>query len=425
VADPVGVGAGSASREVDLLITDAAEILPCTGDPADPTPGFAGGVAVNAGRIVAVGDVGRFRGRVTVDARACTVLPGFVDAHTHVVFGGSRVAEYAAGVSGRPVPAWAPAGIVGTMEATRATAQEALVEQASARLAEMLAAGTTTVESKSGYGLSPAAELTVLRVNRELADRWPLQVVSTFLGAHAFPPDTEPAAYVDEVVALAGPVGEGALAEYCDVYCDAGYFDLGQTERILRAGLAAGLAPKLHLDAYSHTGAAALAADLTAASADHLNFTTDAELRALSAAGVPGVYLPVLEYAVRHPRPLDPRRVLAAGMELALATDICPGAWVTSMQLAVVMACRGGGLTPAQALRAATRGGAAALGRAGSVGSLQPGLRADLLVLDVPCHEDVAYRLGRNSVRTVVSDGRVVYRRPSGPGPGRRRAGAD
>jgi imidazolonepropionase len=262
-------------------------------------------------------------------------------------------------------------------------------------------------------------------VNRELADRWPMNVVSTFLGAHAFPPGTDPGAYVDELVALAGQVGSEALAEFCDVYCDAGYFDLAQTERIFRAGLAAGMAPKLHLDAYSHTGAASLAADLGAVSADHLNFTTDAELRTLAGAAVPGVYLPVLEYAVAHPRPLDPRRLLAAGMELALATDICPGAWVTSMQLAVAMACRSGGLTVAQALRAATRGGAAALGRAGSVGSLQPGLRADLLVLDVPCHEDVAYRLGRNSVQTVVSDGRVVYRRPSGPEPGRRRAGAD
>ena len=164
----------------------------------------------------------------------------------------------------------------------------------------------------------------------------------------------------------------------------------------------------MHLDAYSHTGAAALTAELGAASADHLNYTTDAELSRLAAAGVIGVYLPCLEYAVRHPKPLDPRRVRDAGMTLALATDICPGCWTVSMQMVVVMACRAGGLSVAEALTAATHGSAVSLGMDDEVGSIALGKRADLVILDVPSHEDVAYRIGRNNARVVLAGGHVV-----------------
>ena len=404
---PSVVTTGPQRQEVDLVVTGAAEILCCAPD----SPDAAGGVAVDGGRIVAVGDVGRYAGRRTVDAAGCVVMPGFVDAHTHVVFGGSRSAEYAARVAGRPVPDGAPAGIVGTMTQTRATGRGRLVEQAAARIAEMLTHGTTTVESKTGYGLSPAAEAELLAANRDLAQRTPVTVMSTYLGAHAFAPGVDHGEYVEQVLTQAAQAGADGLARFCDVYCDEGYFDLGQTRAILQAGLAAGLRPRLHLDAYSHTGAAALAADLGAASADHLNYTTDREVARLAGAGVVGVYLPCLEYAVRHPAPLDPRRVRDAGMTLALATDICPGCWTTSMQLVVAMACRTGGLDVAEALAAATHGAAVSLGIADQVGSVQVGKRADLLVLDVPSHEDVAYRLGRNNVRVVVKDGAVAVDR--------------
>lgn len=397
---------------VDLLVTDAAEVLTCACDAPDLIGLIPhGGVAIDAGRVRAVGDVSGYTGRRTLDAAGGVVMPGFVDAHTHVVFAGSRVEEYAARVVGLDPPAGAPVGITGTTAATRACGVPELVAQTTPRIVEMHDHGTTTVESKSGYGLAAAAELRLLEANRELERDLPVDVVSTYLGAHAFPDDVEPDKYVDQVVDAIPEVAGRGLAESCDVYCDDGYFDAHQTRRILQAGLDAGLSTKLHLDQYSHTGAAVLAVELGAVSVDHLNFTTAAELRALAAADVVGVYLPCLEFAVAHPRPLDPRTVLDAGMELALATDMCPGCWTTSMQLVVALACRIGGLSVAQALRAATYGAARALGRANRVGSLMPGAQADLIVLDVPRHEEVAYRLGRNSVTTVVTHG-VVTKEP-------------
>lgn len=398
---------------VDLVITGDAEILPC----APGVDSSSGGVAVDDGTIVAVGDVSGYRGRRAIDATGCVVLPGFVDAHTHVVFGGTRVAEYAARVAGRPVPAGAPAGIVGTMTETRATGADQLAHQAAARISEMVAYGTTTIESKTGYGLRTADERKLLEVNRKLGALVPATIVSTYLGAHAFPPDAEPSAYVADVIHQVGEVGAEGLAQFNDVYCDDGYFDLAQTRTILEAGLDHGLRPRVHLDAYSHTGAAALTAELGAASADHLNYTTDREMAELAAADVAGVYLPCLEYAVRHAAPLDPRRLRDAGMTVALATDICPGCWTISMQLVVVMACRGGGLSVAEALQAATYGSAVSLGIADRVGTVEVGRQADLLVLDVPSHEDVAYRLGRNNVTHVIKNGvPVITREPDGAG---------
>lgn len=394
---------------VDLLVTGAAEILTCAADAPDlvgRTTG--GGVAVDAGVIVAVGDVSGYVGRVNVDARGGVLLPGFVDAHTHVVFGGSRVQEHAATVAGLPVPRGAAVGIMGTTTLTRTATVTELVEQAGVRVQRMLAAGTTTLESKSGYGLDPAAELRILTANRRLNASVVPDVVSTYLGAHAIPPDVPVSTYVDAVVAQVPEVAANGLAEFCDVYCDTGYFDLGQTRRILEAGLASGLAPKLHLDAYSHTGAAELAVELGAVSVDHLNFTPERELGLLAGAGIVGVYMPCLEYAVAHPRPLQARELVAAGMEIALATDICPGCWVTDMQLVIAMACRSGGLSVAQAVRAATHGAAKSLGRAQTVGSLVPGYQADLIVLDHPTYEHLGYQLGRNAVTTVVKSGHVV-----------------
>lgn len=396
-------------QRIDLIVTGAAEVLTCAAGAPDLVGSTRGGVAIDGGVIVALGDTSPYDAERVVDARGGVVMPGFIDAHTHVVFGGSRAEEYAARVAGLEPPPGAVVGITGTMASTRAATREALREEAGARLREMVQHGTTTVESKSGYGLDIDTELATLETNRALQQELPLDIVSTFLGAHAFPPGVDRAAYVDQVVQLAKRVGAEGRAEFCDVYCDAGYFDLAQTERILCAGLDVGLAVKVHLDAYSHTGAAALAAELGATSVDHLNLTTDGELSRLGGAGVTGVYMPCLDYAVRHPQPLDPRRVVDAGMELALATDICPGCWTTSMQLAVQMACRTGGLSVPQAIRAATLGSAKAIGRADRVGSLEVGKQADLIVLDVPSAEDVAYRLGRNNVGTVIRHGRVVH----------------
>lgn len=398
-----------ATRAVDLVITGASEILTCAGDAPDLIGCItAGGVAVDDGRIVGVGDLATYTGRRTLDARGGVVMPGFVDAHTHVVFGGSRVQEYAARVAGRKPPGGAPVGIVGTTDATRGCTTEELVDQAGERVREMVNHGTTTLESKSGYGLEPAAELRILEASRRLGWDHPVEVVSTYLGAHAFPRGVAPEQYVSTVMAQIPDVAARGLAEFCDVYCDDGYFDLDQTRRILETGLAHGLRPKLHLDAYSHTAAAALAIELGAISVDHLNHTPQKDLIRLAEASIVGVYMPCLDYTVGHPHPVQARALVEAGLEIALATDICPGCWVTDMQLAIAMACRSGGLSVAQAIRAATYGAACALGREQTLGSLTLGHQADIVILDLPSHEHLAYRLGRNSVTTVVKAGHVV-----------------
>lgn len=405
-------------QRASIVIRGASELLTCSAD--DDLGIVRGGVvAVAEGRVVATGtwdDVSAavdLAGAEVIDAGGCVVMPGFVDCHTHVVFGGSRVDEYTARLTGGDLDALreagAPVGIVGTVTATRRLGVAGLVAEALPRVEEMLLAGTTTIESKSGYGLDTEAELDMLRANRVIAERLPVDIVSTFLGAHAVPAGVARERYVDIVVGEMIPrVAEEHLAEFCDVYCEPGYFDNDDTARILEAGIAAGMRPKIHVDQYSHTGAADLVARLGCVSADHLNYTTPDEMRTLGEAGVVGVLMPSIDFAVDHPRLAAGRQMLEAGMQIALATDICPGGWMPSMQLVIALACRFYRLSPAEAILAATRGAAAAVGRAGRVGSLARGAQADIVILDVERHEDLAYRFGRNAVRSVIKSGRVV-----------------
>jgi imidazolonepropionase len=405
----------------DLLIVNAAEVITCVPAADDPLGRRAGAaIAVAEGRILAVGPEAELRRRFDVsaaqrlDAAGLIAAPGFVDSHTHLVFGGSRVREYAAKMTRTPAEVKAlgiPTGIPATVAMTRAAGEDELVAGAAPRLREMLAHGTTTVESKSGYGLTLADELKLLRVNRRLAAAQPVDVVSTFLGAHDFPPDLPRERYLDLVIdAMLPQVAAEGLAEFCDVYCDDGYYTLAQTRRVLEAGRAAGLKLKAHVDQYSALGGSDLAAELGVVSADHLNYTERPAMRRLAAAGVVGVLMPVIDFAVRHPRPFDARGLLAEGMTLALATDLCPGGWVESMFVVLQFACRLHGLSPEEALLAATVGGARALDRADR-GRLAPGQLADIQFWDVPGYADVIYRIGYNPVRLVVKRGKIVHRR--------------
>ncbi|HEV2108776.1 MAG TPA: imidazolonepropionase [Thermomicrobiales bacterium] len=407
----------------DLVIENASELLTCAMGADDLVGRIPGGTVAIAGeRILAAGTgsyvaeaVDRSQSRV-INAAGRVVLPGFVDCHTHLVFGGSRVDEYAVRLTGGDLTGLAerglPVGIVGTVDQTRDLGVDGLVESSLPRLDEMLHMGTTTAESKSGYGLTTASELRMLEVNHRLDGLQPVDVVSTFLGAHAFPPGVEADRYVDVVVDEMIPrVAEAKLAAFCDVYCEDGFFTVEQSRRVLEAGIAHGLRPKIHLDQYAHTGAARIAADVRCASADHLNFTGAAERRLLADAGVVGVAMPGLDFAVAHPRPVDIRALIDDGMTVALATDLCPGCWLTSMQFVINLACRSHHLSVAEAVRASTLGPAAALGLVGEIGSLEPGKLADIVILDIDRYEDLAYRLGRNAVETVIKRGKVVVER--------------
>lgn len=408
-------------RRADLVIAGASELV--TPDPA--APGVIrrivdGSVAIAGDRIVATGTAAEVAATVDVsqaeqlDAAGGLVVPGFVDCHTHLLFGGSRAREYAARASRNPAALeslGAPTGIAASVDMTRATSDEELLVAATSRLDAMLAQGTTTAESKTGYGLSTEQELRLLSLNQRLDADHPVDVVSTLMAAHDFPPGASQAqreAYVTSIVEeLIPAAAETGSAEFNDVFCDEGFFTVEQGRRVLEAGVAAGLKPKIHTDQYSRLGGAGLAADLAVVSADHLNFATDQDLASLAEAGVTGVLMPLIDFAVAHPRPVDARRWVRAGLPIGLATDLCPGGWAVSMPLAMQFACRICALTPEQALWAATAGAARAV-RRNDRGVLEPGCLGDVVVIDVPHLEDLIYRIGHAPVTRVIKRGRIV-----------------
>ena len=327
-----------------------------------------------------------------VDAAGRAVIPGFVDSHTHLVFDGERSAEFAARMAGEP---YTGGGIATTVAATRAASTERLRAGVVRRMAELTALGTTTVEIKSGYGLNVADEARILQLAREFTPE------TTFLGAHVVPAEYagERGAYVDlvcgEMLAACAP-----FARWVDVFCDKGAFSADEARRVLLAGITAGLLPRLHGNQLGYGPGAQLAAEVGAASVDHCTYLADADIEALAAAGVVATLLPGAEFSTRSPYP-DARRLVDAGVTIALATDCNPGsAYVTSMPLMIALAVRDMHLTPAQALLAATAGGAAALRRT-DVGRLSQGASADVVMLDAPSHVHLAYRPGSPLVARV------------------------
>ena len=405
-----------------VVITHAAELLTCVPAPGDRVGRVRdGALAIQGERIIAAGATADVLAQVdasaaeVLDASGKIVAPGFVDSHTHLVFGGSRVQEYAARMTRSPEQVRAlgiPTGIGASVDMTRRASTEQLTASGLERLARMFRHGTTTVESKSGYGLTVEDELKMLAVSCALRRAQPVDIVSTFLGAHAFPEDLSRERYLDLVVEEMIPrVAERRLAEFCDVFCDEGYFTADESRRVLDAGQQAGLKPKIHADQYSSIGGTRVAIEVGAVSADHLNYSDHKSMRALAAAGVIGVVTPTLDFAVRHPRPFDGRAMLDAGMTLALATDFCPAAWVESIQVVMQFACRLYQFSPDEALYAATVGGAQALGLSDR-GCIATGKLADIQIWNVPTFEDVIYRIGSNAVEAVVKRGKM-YRRSS------------
>ena len=333
--------------------------------------------------------------RVDADGRA--VLPGFVDSHAHLIFAGDRAAEFAARMAGEPYRA---GGIRVTVAATRAADDAVLAGRAARLVAEMTRQGTTTVEIKSGYGLTVEDERRSLRIARTLTEE------TTFLGAHVVPPEADPAEYVDLVtgpmLAVCAP-----YARWVDVFCERGAFDGDQARAVLTAGIRAGLGARVHAGQLGEGPGVRLACELGAASADHCTHLSDADVTALADSGVVATLLPGAEFSTRSPYP-DARRLLDAGVTVALATDCNPGSsYTTSMPFCVALAVRETGMTPLEAVRAATRGGAAAL-RRDDVGTLRPGARADLVLLDAPSYVHLAYRPGAPLVAQVWRGGARV-----------------
>ena len=403
-----------------MLLENAAEVLTCNSKNGNDIGRVVkGAVAIAGEHIVAVGTTSEVHEAVdvtsanVVNASGKVVAPGFVDCHTHLIFGGSRAKEYAARMTHSAAEVAAmdiPSGIPATVQMTRNEDENSLTDSALDRLYRMLRDGTTTVESKSGYGLSVDQEIKMLKVNQRLQNSQPIDIVSTFLGAHDFSPDMPRNDYIENVIHEQIPaVAEQKLARYCDIYCDDGYYTVDETRRILVAGLNAGLKPKMHTDAYANIGGSELAAELGVVTADHLNYCTQDQMAQLAKAGVVGVIMPALDFAVGHDKPFNARMMIDEGMTLALATDLCPGCWSESMQFVMTLACKLYQMSPEEALLASTLGAAKALELDSDRGSLVPGKLADIQIWNIPTFEDVIYRLGNNAVVSVIKRGKICF----------------
>jgi len=347
-----------------------------------------------------------------VDAGGRVVMPGFVDAHTHLVFAGNRAAEFeqrCAGATYREI-AVAGGGIRATVRATRAATEDELFKAGRQHAEWMLRSGTTTAEVKSGYGLSLDDELKMLRVIRRLNDSGPLRLVPTFLGAHEVPDEYRgrPSDYLDLIVNEMLPrIAAEHLAEYCDAFCEEGVFTVEETRRVFEAARKRGLGLRLHADQLSNAGGARLAAEFHAATADHLEQTDAAGIAALVAAGVQPVLLPGSVFALGLHRYPDARAMIDAGLAVVLATDFNPGSSPTpSMPLILFLACTQMKMTPAEAIAAATINAAHSLGRGSSVGSLEPGKLADFVIHDCADYREVVYWVGAPTVADVWIGGR-------------------
>jgi imidazolonepropionase len=412
---------GSSARRMNkLAVVGCGQLLTMTG------PGLGiiedGAMLVHDGLIAKVGAQREIEplvdaSYVIVEADERLVMPGFVDAHTHPVFAGSRADEFemrAGGATYREIAA-AGGGILSTVRKTRAASEKRLIRAAKLYEEWFLRNGTTTIEAKSGYGLSLKAEVKILRVIRLLNELGPLRYVPTFLGAHEVPKEFRgrTSKYVDLVIHEMLPeIAAEQLAEYCDVFCEPGVFSVGEAHRILWAARGMGLGLRIHADQFSLSGGAELAAELHAATADHLEYTDSAGIAALKKARVQPVLLPGSVYALGSHMYPDARAMLDAGLAVVLATDFNPGTSPTpSMPMILSLACTQMRMTPAEAIRAATINAARSLGWSDEIGSLEPGKRADFVIHDLADYRELPYHFGVEPAWKVFIEGRLVLHR--------------
>ena len=412
-----------------LLVKNAAELVTCRG--GGPKRGAAmqdigiiedGALWLEDGIIRQVGTTREILAGLTVkpdeeiDAAGRCVLPGFVDPHTHFLFAGHRAEEFSWRLRGDTYMEIMErgGGIVNSVQATRQASVEDLLSVGRQRLDSMLSFGVTTVEGKSGYGLDAATELKQLAVMAELDQQHPVDVVRTFMGAHAIPAEYKGRTddFVDYLLSEVLPlVAERQLAEFCDVFCEKGVFSVEQSRRLLTAAQALGLKAKIHADEIVTLGGAELAAELGALSAEHLLHASDAGIRRMGEAGVIAVLLPATAFCLREPY-ARARFMIDSGVPVALATDFNPGSCFSeSIPLVIALAALYMKMTPAEIVTALTINAAAAVGRADRVGSLEPGKQADFLLLEHPSPLYLPYHAGVNCVATVVKKGEIVHAR--------------
>jgi len=376
-----------------------------------------GSIAADGERITFVGTSSEalhsYPAAERINVAGKVILPGFVDAHTHLIFGGDRCSEFLMRLRGATYQEIAAAGggIQSTVQATREASEEKLLRDSIGHVQRMLEMGTTTVEIKSGYGLNWESERKLLSVAKALRSKTPVEIATTFLGAHDFPRGKSKDEYMEELLEVMLPaVQRERLAEFCDVFCDEGYYSIEQTRLISHRAKELGFKIKLHVDELADVNGAALASELAAISADHLILANEDGIGKMAEAGVIAVLLPGTSFALRVKQHAPARKMIQSGVRVALATDFNPGTCFShSMQYVLQLACLLYGLTPEEALTAATLHGAAAIDRKKQIGSLEVGKQMDCLILDIPHYGYLFYNLGVNRLEAVIKRGKVIW----------------
>lgn len=418
-------------QEADLLVLNIGELATLAGEKrarksremSELSILKDAGVAIRRGKIIGVGPSATihkdFKCRKTLDAGGRCVTPGLVDAHTHLIFAGSRAGEFEKKVAGVPYMeiARAGGGILSTVRQTRKATKADLIATAKTWLDRMLEYGTTTAEVKSGYGLNVEDEIKQLEVVKSLAAKSKVTLIPTFLGAHETPEEFEGrrGEYVRHVIDRQIPeVAKRGLAKFCDVFCEVGVFSADEARRVLLAGKEAGLIPKIHADEFKACGGADVAAEVGAVSADHLSAITRRGVRVLRDAGVIALLLPGTSFSLGTGRYAPAREMIDVGLAVALGSDFNPGSSMSfNVPLILSIACTQMKMSPAETLCAATINAAYATGVGDDVGSIEPGKRADLVVWDAPDYRHIPYVYGVNLVWSVVKSGKVEFSRSS------------
>ena len=348
-----------------------------------------------------------------IDCSNKVVMPGYVDCHTHLIFGESRVDEYVASftMNKEEIKNKIPrTGLEASIFSTRNSTDEELINSSLVKLNRMLKHGTTTVEIKSGYGIDKDTELRLLKLINILKEKTPQTILSTYLGAHYFDTEIGKEKYIDFMIKEVMPIiKKENLAQFCDVWCDDGYYTAKDCYKILKAGLENNMLPTLHTECYSAIGGAKVAAELKAANVGHLNYLSLEDIGLLKESDVVGVLIPSTDFSVNHKKPFDPKPMLDKGMTIAIATNLNPGNWVEDMNISMILACRNHKMSENEAIRAATLGGAKALRIDKDYGSLEVGKFADIQIRNSDSYKNVVYKFGVNEVEHVIKRGKIIF----------------